>query len=512
MDTSKLIKTSVNLIPDTVNTSPDYFCTWQAQLYRCNDAGPQGQRDCMTETDVFGTGDEDADRRIGRGWAAHLYKEARRDLIYLMDDCWDVPIGGLQGKHPMYGSQILMKDKFPSFYGEGEDFDAERNVAAMTKLSEKVKSLGWRGIGGWICVEKSPLAVEKTDEEYWSERLKWSDRAGWLYWKCDWGADCNRYEIRKLITDLRFKYAKNLTVEQAMTVDIIPYSDAYRTYDVFTLLAIPITMQKLAADLVYDVAPGHLGYINCMDEVYTAAALGCAIDVTRHDMTGADGTGILPDGRPDPSFPNLHRRLKTKTREVTRTVRWHRIAPAFSVNGSETFIDTNMLRDYWDVVDQKSEIEAWWKYVDGDRIEREGPARICRGLSPTEIEPDSEGFVPFAVSALHPCGAASIATLARTQGRRYFTPLCNVTQDVKDAELIGVFGYYKSLTLTGTAVKSSSRILMQDICAERAYDVTALCEVSDGKLIIPGELITAVGTEMNTEGETAEPGVVIKIS
>ena len=87
-----------------------------------------------------------------------------------------------------------------------------------------------------------------------------------------------------------------------------------------------------------------------------------------------------------------------------------------------------------------------------------------------------------------------------------------MTQDVKDAELIGVFGYYTSLPLTGTAVKSSSRILMQDICAERAYDVTALCEVSDGKLIIPGELITAVGTEMNTEGETAEPGVVIKIS
>ena len=506
MKITDIKRTDINLVPDTVNTSPDYFCTWQVQLYRCNNAGPQGQRDNMTEENIFGTGNEAEDRKNGMGWANHLHKEARRDLIYLLDDSWDIPIGAIKDKDPWYASQILAKDKFPSFYEEGEPFDGERNTRSMRKLSEKIKSLGWKGLGGWICVEKSPLAGEKTDEEYWTERLQWSENAGWLYWKLDWGRQCNSFNVRKLITDLRLKHAPHLIAEQAIVPDMIPYADSYRTYDVFTLLAIPITMEKLGFDFKFDAAPGYLGYINCMDEVYTAAALGCAIDVTRHNMLGN-----LPNGEPDPSFPALHRQLKTKMDEVTRTVRWHRIAPAFPVNGSETFIDENKLTDFWDVVEQKKEIEAWWKYKDGDHIERSGPARISRGLEPAVAEPDEEGFVPFLISALHPCGVASIGTLARTQGRRFFNPICKVTQNVKNADMIGVFGYYGSLTLESTAIKENSAILMQDILDDSALDVTELCEIKDGKLVIPGDLITKIGTSCNHEGDTSEPGLIVKI-
>ncbi|MBR5308847.1 MAG: hypothetical protein IKU43_08755 [Clostridia bacterium] len=500
-------ETSINLVPDTVNISPDYFCTWQVQLFRCNNAGPQGQRDNMTEENIFGTGNEQEDRKVGRGWANHLYKDARRDLIYLLDDSWDIPIGALlKEKDPWYASQILAEDKFPSFYVPGEPFDAKRNVESMKKLSKKIKELGWKGLGGWICVEKSPLAKEKTDEEYWSERLKWANEAGWLYWKLDWGRDCNTFAVRKLITDLRFKYAPNLIAEQAIVPDMIPFADSYRTYDVFTLLAIPITLEKLAFDFKFDAEDGYLGYINCMDEVYTAAALGCAIDVTRHNMTGP-----LPDGRPDPSFPALHRQLKTKTDEVTRTVRWHRIAPAFSVNGKDTFIDENWLTDFWDVVEQAKEIEAWWKYKDGDHIERKGPARISRGLSPAEVTEDREGFVPYVVSALHPCGVTSIATLGRTQGRRYFVPRCDVVQDIKSADTTGVFGYYASLTLKSTAVKEASRILMQDLLSDKALDVTAECRIENGRVYLPGDLINTIGTSCNHEGDTSEPGLIVKI-
>ena len=521
MPTDKLKKTGVNLIPDTVNTSPDYFCTWQAQLYRCCNAGPQGQRDHMTEADIFGSGDEALDRSVGVGWAAHLYKKARRDLIFLMDDCWDVPLGGLKNQSPWYGSQILAKDKFPGFWGEGEAFDGSRNTAAMKQLSERVKSLGWRGIGGWICVQKSPLAGAVSDEEYWGERLRWANDAGWLYWKADWGNDMHKYEVRRLMTELRFRLAPNLIIEHALMPEIIAYADAYRTYDVFTLLAIPITLAKLEEDFAFDAAPGHRGYINCMDEVYIAAALGCSIDVTRHDMRGE-----LPDGRPDPSFPALHRNLKSKTTEVLRTVRWHRIAPAFGVNGSETFIDPIKLTDYWDVVDQKSEIEAWWKYKDNDHIERPGPARISRGIAPASAEPASaarlsdylkgekaecEPMVPFIVSARHPSGAVSICTLARTQGRRCFTPLCEVHQEIGEADTVGIFGYFGSLTLYGEAVKPDSRVLMQDIAADAAYDVTAKCLISPGKLTIPGELISGLGRSENPVGDTSEPGVVVKI-
>ena len=495
-------RTGINLVPDTVNTSPDYFCTWQVQLYRCNNAGPQGQRDCMTEADIFGSGDEAADRRLGRGWASHLYKDARRDLIFLMDDCWDVPLGERISHEGHYGSQLLAPDKFPSFAGEGVE-----NRDAMKKLSDKIKSLGWRGLGGWICIERSPLAPAESADAYWAERLKWADYAGWLYWKIDWGADCRVLEERQRIIELRRKLAPNLIAEQAMLPELIPYADSFRTYDVFTLLAIPITLEKLAVDLAYDAAPGYLGYVNCMDEVYTAAALGCAIDVTRHDMRGP-----LPNGQPDPSFPaDIHRNLKTKTDEVTRTVRWHRIAPAFSVNGSETFIDPVKMTDCWDVVDQPREIEAWWKYRKGDHIERSGPARISRSLPPAVAEPDAEGLMPYLVSALHPCGVASVATLARTLGRRFFTPLCRVTQNVKSASMIGVFGYYGELRLETTAAHANSRILMQDLLDGEALDVTALCEAGEGYVVIPGALIAEAGTMGNHPGDTSEPGLIVKI-
>ena len=140
-----------------------------------------------------------------------------------------------------------------------------------------------------------------------------------------------------------------------------------------------------------------------------------------------------------------------------------------------------------------------------------GPARISRGLKPAEIVPDSEGLVPFVVSALHPCGVASIATLARTQGRRYFTPMCDVTQDVKSADTVGIFGYYGSLTLKSGAIKESSRVLMQDLLSDKAYDVSDYCKLSDGNMYIPGELINKLGTSCNHEGDTSEPGVILKI-
>lgn len=539
-------KTTINLVPDKINESPDYFCTWQAQLYCTNDGGPQAQRDSMTEENVFGKNSgstpkerEENDLKSGIGWASHLYKKARRDLIYLMDDCWDIPIGAEIGKSPWYGSQILARDKFPSFFGEGGDFDPERNVAAMKKLSEAVKSLGWRGIGGWICIQKSPLAPEKTDEDYWRERIKWTNAAGWLYWKVDWGTDYKNYKVRRLMTELRLEYAPDLIVEHALVPEMIPYADSYRTYDVFTLLAIPITLSKLEEDFRFDAAPGHLGLINCMDEVYIAAALGCAIDVTRHTMTGN-----LPDGRPDPSFPALHRNLKTKTTEVLRTVRWHRVAPAFSVNGSETFIDPEKFTDTWDVVDQKREIEAWWKYTDGDHIERTGPARISRGMPPAKAAPSDiampdnvtpkvtyenlgeftpgnyadpdivklkEPLLPFIVSAKHPCGAVSVATLARTKSRECFTPLCDVELEIGGADTLGVFGYYNSLTLTGETTPEM-KILMQDSAADESFDVTKFCVICENRITIPGSLINTLGRLENPPGDTSEPGVIVKIS
>jgi len=494
-------KKYASLVPDTMNQSPDYFCTWQIQLFKCNDAGPQGQRDCMTEQSIFG-------HEKGGGWA-YVHPDARRDLIFLMDDCWDVPIGGLKDIAPEYGSQILAPDKFPSFAKEGVS-----NEQAMKALSDKVKECGWKGLGGWICAQQAPKYIDQDPGEYWKERLQWSDRAGWLYWKIDWGTDIRNYYFRRTLTEMRYKYAPHLFMEQAKINGLIPYSDTFRTYDVFTLMGIPRTLEKLNVDLRYDAEPGYLGIINCMDEVYIGAALGCAYDVTRHNITGP-----LPDGRPDPAFPTLHRNLKSRIDEVTRAVRWHRIAPAFSTNGKDTQISEERLEDSWLIVDQPSEIEAWWRFKNGDLLQNSAPARFARSLPLPEVKPDQNGDVPYVLCARYPEGAISIGTQGRTRDRKYFTPLSEITLDatakgcskLRYDGVFGIFGDFGTLRIKTNLAKEGIRILAQDIMDDHAEDITDQIQILDRELVISGELIRKIGTACAHEGDVSEPGMILQI-
>lgn len=44
---------SINLVPEAVNPSPDYFCTWQTQLYFTCGGSPADQRANITEKNIF---------------------------------------------------------------------------------------------------------------------------------------------------------------------------------------------------------------------------------------------------------------------------------------------------------------------------------------------------------------------------------------------------------------------------------------------------------------------------
>ena len=109
-------KTELNLVPKTVNPSPDYYCTWQSQLYAASNTGPQGQRDHMTEHDVFGSDNADEDIKNGIGWATYQYRQAREDLYLILDDSWDVPMKNEEKNDKWYGSLVLARDKFPDAY------------------------------------------------------------------------------------------------------------------------------------------------------------------------------------------------------------------------------------------------------------------------------------------------------------------------------------------------------------------------------------------------------------
>lgn len=486
----------INLVPNTANKTPDYYCTWQTQLYATSDGKPAGQRAAIGERALFA-----AEKPYG--WA-YFYEEARRDLFLVMDDSWDVPPNG---DPSYYGSLQLDRDKFPEAVG-----GSQSNAEALKRLSDRIKALGWRGLGGWICAQESiHFMKESTPEEYWGERLREAGEAGFSFWKVDWGEKGLDLSYRRMLTDLGHAYAPDLFIEHACINEAVPCSDVFRTYDVPAILSIPMTMQKLKDCLAGNTAmPGYTGLVNCEDEVYTAAAGGFSMGVMRHPYAGA-----LPDGRADMSFPALHRNLKTKLYEVIRATRWHRIAPAFGVNANEVAVSTELLQDDWQFEQLEAEIEAWW-LQNGSLFDRMGtdgmavsaPAAIARRMPLPTVTPDQNGRIPYLMAAKNPNGALSIATLGRTYDRTYEIPRCAVTAEGGGATLLGIFGDYESLSLktTHTTIKT---VLMQDLAGDTAYDVTDRVAFANGVLTLPGELIRQVGTEAQPEGDTSEPGVVV---
>lgn len=490
-------KMKLNFVPDHVNPSPDYYCTWQTQLYATCGGTPAEQRRTIGEAMLF-------DREKPHGWA-NFYETARRDLLLVMDDSWDVP---LNGDESYYGSLILNAEKFPDATTFGKT-----NGEALKRLTDRVKALGWKGLGGWVCAQEAKqFMYEFTPEQYWIQRLQEAKDADFSYWKVDWGKKERDLEFRRMLTDLGHKYAPNLTVEHAMVEEVISNSDVYRTYDVPAILSIPMTMRKLKEVLSNQRATrGYMGLINCEDEVYTAAAGGFIMGVMRHPYTGA-----FEDGRADMSFPSVHRNLKTKMQEVTRAARWHRIAPAFGVGEGELHIDDAELCDTWRFEKTTEEIEAWWlrhpffKDMKDNVMSVSAPARISRGCDMPRVTPDSFGYVPYIVASRHPNGVYSIATLGRTLERTYGIPRCDVIFYVEKATSVGVFGDYESLTLE-THHHAIQSVYMQDLADETAYDITEDILIADGKITIPGNLIRAIGTMCQSKDDTSEPGVLISL-
>lgn len=474
---------SINLIEEKKNPTPDYYCTWQTQLYACSNGGPEKQRENITEESLFGKG-------RAQGWA-NFYDKARRDLLLVMDDSWAVPISSYEN---YYGSLVLNREKFPSFYREDNPGES------LKALADKIKEIGWKGLGGWVCAQESPVYSSGNTEEYWTERLKWCQDAGFSYWKVDWGEKAKSLEFRKMLTDLQKKYAPGVIIEHAMLPDAITFGDVFRTYDVPAIMSIPMTMQKTADCLIHTDG----GMINCEDEAYIAAALGCVMGIMHHPMTGS-----LPNGNPDLSFPSLHRNLKTKITEITRAARWHRMAPAFGVKKNETKISETSLTDYWNICDQNAEIEKWWGYESGSTIEKSAPAAISRNMEIPKIKPDKNGFIPYAVASKNPNGIISVATLGRTLGRSYFIPKCEITLDGGKADTFGIFGEYDSLVIN--MQNKPQKIFIQDIASDCAVDITGEVYFSDSGIFIDGEIIHNVGTAENGDGDTSEPGAVIKL-
>lgn len=494
-----MTKTDKNLIPNSVNPSPDYYCTWQTQLYATNGGTPEEQRAIIGEKTLF-------EKEKPYGWA-YFYKEAQKDLFIVMDDSWDVPV---KDDSSYYGSLILNNEKFPNSTSE-----TKNNTEALKKLTERIKQIGWKGVGGWVCAQESKkFAGNLSDEEYWSEKMKEAQQSGFAYWKVDWGEKAENAEFRKMLTEKAKEIAPDLVIEHAVTNKAIPHSDVFRTYDVPALMSIPMTMNKLADIFlnISDEEPTARGLINCEDEVYMAAAGGFTMGVMRHPYIGA-----FPDGKADRSFPDIHRRIKTKMFEVIRAAKWHRTAPAFGIQETPASVSERKLCDWWSFEKKEDEIELWWfktqliaDSIKDNILTKYAPAQLVRNCKFADVQPDSEENIPYIVASKNPNGAFSVATLGRTLNRTYKIPLCDICIETGEAELIGVFGEYKSLTVI-TDFENIKSVLMQDMAGDTAYDVTEEVSIENGRIVFSGNLIHDIGTEVQPKEDTSEPGAVIKL-
>lgn len=520
----------INLVPDCKNSSPDYWCTWGAQNYATDTfsvkhtlalGGHSVTAGYLTEENLFGT----------KGWSEQIPISLREDLILLFDLGWDVPAGEkFEGANWELGSLLVAEDKFPSCSGSPEE--------RLKKLRQMVMDNGWKGIGLWLPshphgdLKNGVTMLDNKVKEYYTEGLRVSKNAGINYWKIDYGFRSGEIPFREMITRMAEETNPGLIVEHARgggplndvdcpwdtknikgigsyrtwddgnvlrkAVEIARISDVFRTYDITQQLSVPTTLDRVAQIMHELSGSGVNVIINCEDEPYIGAVLGCALGILRHPGM------IEPEGY---NYDPLH--FKDRTDEVVRAVKWHRIAPAFGAGITENNIDTVMLPDHW----KFREGDSWATWVTGRDVIQVAPARVARGMPLPEVKYDS--IPPYVICSTHPSGPVAVGTLPRTFGKQkiYYPPADVVIRLHDAAQPVGIFGHFRSLTILLPADMPHKRLHVfgQDLAGDKATEITNQVRIDRNKLIIPGKVISKIGLSAASEGDLSEPGMVLRI-
>jgi hypothetical protein len=525
------LKQDINLIPNVQNSSPDYWCTWGAQNYATDTlsvqhtlalGGHSVTAGYLTEINVFGE----------NGWSEALPDILKQDLILLFDLGWDVP-GGLKFENSQWnlGSLVVAEDKFPSCTGSAEE--------RLVKLNNMVLTAGWKGTGLWL--PSHPYGDRKDGinmpdnsiEDYYREGLMASKNAGVRYWKIDYGFRGGDLDFREMITRKAEEFYPGLYVEHGRgggplndeecpwdtknyhkigsyrtwddgkilqaAVDISKITHVFRTYDITQQLSVPTTLDRVAQILSELSGSGEGVIINCEDEPYLGAVLGCALGILRH-----------PDNIEMPGYNYDPFGFRHRINEVTRAVRWHRIAPAFGAGLTTTVLDSVMLSDSW----KFQPGDAWATWVTGREVVQIAPARVARGMSLPDVECDDEP--PFVICSKHPNGAMAIGTLPRVSvEKKIYYPLADITVHMDDANNpIGIFGRFKSLTIIYPDMPDLviDKVYGQDLAGDSAVEITEMIDLQPGQIIIPGKVIDRIGLSSESEGDFSEPGMVMKVT
>ena len=502
----------MNLIPEARSRKTfDYFCTWSAQtrwgLPKDINLGPQEMRDRLTEDFLFGEG----------GLLRGIDPAARGGLIAVLDDGWDVPAGSAPGKDiSVFGSLIVDEGKFPSCTGTPEE--------RLKKLSDKVLSLGYAGLGLWAAVQIAGSSEGEafSDEEiygYWAERARWCRAAGVKYWKCDWGRNDRDARFRRLMTDAFKDNSPDLLIEHlypipspldselprdeafagrmTLAAEFFHDSDALRTYDVALEFAMPSTLQRIADFCAQRPRLPRVdceGLLNVEDCLYLAPGCGAAAGVMRVPLKEYE--------------PRMAR--SGKMTELTRLLAWHRLCPPFCLSQvSFQQSEERLVSSYAFPQDF-----AGWPDMHGQTIPQSAPAAMSFNVPLPAAQPDEEGNLPYLLACLNPAAPAyALCVLPRTlPGRLYHEPLCRVSLGALDASLpVGLFGRYESCRLRFDSPVEDRRVLLQDLAAREAVDVTGQVVLSGRSLTLPGALVERICAANQPAGDTSAPAVVVKL-
>jgi len=479
-------------------------------------------RDIMCEKFLFG---ED-------GIAVTQHPESRNKLYLLLDDGWDVKSsmrGALDEEEwfkPYLGCCQISEEKFPD-YG---DTPEER----LKTMADKIKALGWRGLGIWISPTisygRDVIGRELDFMDFWKLRLEWSKYAGVAYWKVDWGSfDISDRHKKQLMLE-KSKIYPELVIENAFVRPPInqkgeesafslaahryrlSYSDVLRIYDTTFPMSLPTTLSRVAALLVYPPAmePGALGLINAEDELYVCAALGLTMGIMRYDMGSVElagggnesygGTGPFPATRP----------ARKQLDEVIRAANWQEVAPAFSIGLGNSIISTQRNSDRW-----KFTRDQTWNqsYCDKEFLEQRAPRIIARNAPlPVITSKYDEAEYPYIAASRNPNGALSIASFGRVAiDRGYYTCAADVLWDAGALSgPVGIFGVFNSLELRFNQDLSGKRVYAGDLLDGVLYDITDEVSVSKNSILLSKALIEKYSFAAKSE-DFSEGGMLLQV-
>ena len=512
-----------DLVPEQLCTAPNYWCTWYWQNYLIKAGEPVTNPSGKVYSNPAARENMNYETILGKnGMARVMLPKSRGEYYFLIDHGWQ--------------DKSIKKNTFFTFIMDPNDFPEYADLEPkdrIKKLNEEIKALGWRGLGLWVRGTPTQEDARKF--------VEWSKYAGVEYWKID-GGDTQNFRAFKakneLYPELKLEYVTgsggplntrwnqpNLSnypsvyapgekqVKDANAgpgfashaLEVIKNSDVFRTYDAVPLLVSTVTLQRIH-DILKQTAghPEYISTLNIQDDCNIAAALGCLVAVKRHPMK----TPRLYEGR------DLHfqiagdRHVDKRLNEMDRLVRWQRIAPPMPAGYGTYKASEKVLIDKF-----KFRVGDTWKEETWGKMVTQGaPAIIARNMALPKVE--CIGEPPYVLASRFPNGAICIGTEGRVKpGESWYYPKADVTAEVGALNsLVGIFGYYASLTLVfENPVPQNAKIWAQDLLATKATNISDKVKIDGNSITIPGKLIEAMGTSENDEGDISAPGLVLQI-